>query len=218
MIRRALQGAGAIVLLLMLTDLVLTQTDRGPISGKIVKGSTGKQPVVDAIVKFTLERSPAGFRRTTKSRPPDGKFADEMPQGWVLISVFKKEEDGSIWVGKDRVKVDTNFGAVVPDVKLTQQKGEAGSMSLQESTEPLFATLQGTLSNGSAPLSGFIAADDAVTGQEAATAVVGKDGKYSLTLEPLREYVLSAASEGYDSKLIVLVRPSSLKLDIFLDR
>src|SRR3954470_12940378 len=99
------------------------QTDRGTISGKVGKDK-GKQAVVDAIVKFTLERSPAGFRRTTKSRPPDGKFTDEMPQGWVLVSVFKKEDDGSIWVGKDRVKVDTNYGASIPEIKLA--KGEAG--------------------------------------------------------------------------------------------
>ena len=206
---------GAIGLIFSLALLSApSQTDRGPISGKITKDKT-RQPVIDAIVKFTLERSPAGFRRTTKSRPPDGKFADEMPQGWVLVSVFKKEEDGSIWVGKDRVKVDTNYGATIPEIKLT--KGEAGATSsLVPSSGP--ATVRGTLSDGNSPMAGFISADDATTGDEVGAAEVGRNGRYSLVLPANRQYIFTAMSEGYSSRLMVVTVQSDLRADFPLAR
>ena len=191
------------------------QTDRGTISGKIVKDKS-RQPVVDAIVKFTLERSPAGFRRTTKSRPPDGKFSDEMPQGWVLVSVFKKDEDGSIWVGKDRVKVDTNFGATVPEIRLTQQKGEGGTSSLTQPAGPT-ATVEGILSDGRSPLRGFISVNDVRSGGEVAAITVGRDGRYSLALPANDEYVFTAMADEHAAKLVVVTLASSSRVDISLD-
>ena len=191
-----------------------TQTDRGTISGKISKGT--KQPVVDAIVKFTLERSPAGFRRTTKSRPPDGKFSDEMPQGWVLVSVFKKEDDGSIWVGKDRVKVDTNFGATVPDIKLTQQKGDAPASSLPP-TPGTMAKVEGTLSDRRSPLPGFIAVNDVRTGVEVAAVAVNNDGRYSVALPSNEQYVFTAMADEHTARLLVVSVASNARVDISLD-
>jgi hypothetical protein len=202
-------------LVFFLTLTAWSQTDRGTISGKIVKGA--KQPVTDAIVKFTLERSPAGFRRTTKSRPPDGKFSDEMPQGWVLVSVFKKEEDGSIWVGKDRVKVDTNFGATVPEIRLTQQKGDAGTSLLQPPAGPP-ARVDGILSDGHSPLRGFISVNDVRSGNEVAAVTVGRDGRYSFALPSHQEYVFMAMAAEHTAKLLVLTVASNSHVDIALDQ
>ena len=203
----------ALMICLALVLAARPQTDRGPISGKIVRGT--RQPVFDAIVKFTLERSPAGFRRTTKSRPPDGKFSDEMPQGWVLVSVFKKDEDGSIWVGKDRVKVDTNFGAVVPEIRLTQQKGESGASSLpQPGSSP--AIVEGILSYDRSPLGGFISVNDIRTGDEVAAATVGRDGRYRFTLPANYEYLFTAMAEEHSAKLLVVTPGSGARVDISL--
>ena len=191
------------------------QTDRGTVTGKILKEKP-RQAVVDAIVKFTLERSPAGFRRTTKSRPPDGRFSDEMPQGWVLISVFKKDEDGSIWVGKDRVKVDTNYGAAVPEIRLSQQKGEgAGASSGAAGSSP--ATVQGTLSDGELPVAGFISVNDIDNGEEVAAAAVDSDGRYSMVLPSNRDYLFTASSEEHPSRILVVTVHSSARLDILLN-
>jgi hypothetical protein len=188
------------------------QTDRGAISGKIVKEKP-RQPVVDAIVKFTLERSPAGFRRTTKSRPPDGRFSDEMPQGWVLVSVFKKDEDGSIWVGKDRVKVDTNYGAAIPEIRLAQQKGEGAGAS-SGINRPAPVVIEGVLSGGAALAGGFISVNDIETGEEVAATSVTSDGWYSIVLPSNRDYLFTAMAEEHEAKVLVVTVHESARLDI----